>query len=196
MGAMQSVEWMFVIPGISGPDDPRIDALYERADCLVESHSGLKLVTILATGSTAVEAGLSALTTMEQCGLHAERSYPDLVTRSDIAERTGKERQAVDHWIRGNRRKDFPTPVHLAGRGLWLWRDVAEWLERENVDHDAEEGAAYPSLADHLFIDNQLRKRSMGSAKFGVYITSSIVTTAALKGFAKGPRNQLVGAGR
>lgn len=195
MHAGQSFEWTFVVPGITGPDDKRIDALYERSDSLVESHSGLNLVTMLASGSTATEAGLAAVATLEQCGLHSQRSYPDLVTRTDIAERTGKERQAVDHWIRGNRRKDFPAPVHLAARGLWLWRDVAEWLERENVEHDADEGVAYPSLADHVFIDNQIRKRSIWSAKFAVYVTRS-TTTASLKGIEIQPRRGLVGAGR
>ncbi|WP_458315825.1 helix-turn-helix transcriptional regulator [Mycolicibacterium brisbanense] len=153
----QQYEWMFVVPEISGPDDARIDALSDRVDSVVESHSGLNLVTLLAPGDTALAAARSALRTLDQCGLRPARSYPDLVARGDIAERVGVERQAVDHWIRGQRRKGFPGPVHLAARGLWLWHDVAEWLEREHIDRDTDHGIAYPSLSDHALIDNQLR---------------------------------------
>lgn len=187
----QQFEWMFVVPEISGPDDARIDALSTRVDSVVESHSGLNLVTMLVPGDNAVAAARGALRTFDQCGLRPVRSYPDLVARGDIAERVGVERQAVDHWIRGQRRKGFPSPVHLAARGLWLWQDVAEWLERENIDYDNDEGVAYPSLSDHALIDNQLRNPYL-SAVVAVNTTIARFPTS----FSERPRERrLVGVG-
>lgn len=191
MPADQDFEWTFVVPEITGPDDPRIDALNDRGDSVVESHGGLNLVTLLVSGRTAIRAAQNALVLLDECGLKAARSYPDLCTRGDIAERTGMERQTVDHWIRGQRRKGFPNPVHLAGRGLWLWHDVIDWLIRENVGTSAgEDGVGYPTLPDHAAIDNQLQNRLVLSSK--VAFCSSQTSLSRL---ATLPKRRLVGAG-
>lgn len=191
MQAEQSFEWMFVVPDITGPDDPRIDALYERSDALVESHGGLNIVTVLVPGRTGIDAARVAVGILGDCGLTAVRSYPDLVTRGDITERTGMERQTVDHWIRGQRRKGFPDPVHLAGRGLWLWRDIDEWLKREGVGPGAEDDVAYPLLADHAAIDNHLRRKVVVSG-----VMSVCTARVSLTQLATLPERHLVGAGR
>lgn len=56
----------------------------------------------------------------------------DLVSQTDIAERTGKTRQAINHWIKRDRhRSGFPAPAYGAQSRspLWRWSDVAAWLE-------------------------------------------------------------------
>ena len=55
----------------------------------------------------------------------------DLVSQTDIAERTGKSRQAINHWIkRDGHRSGFPAPAYGAQSRspLWRWADVAAWL--------------------------------------------------------------------
>jgi predicted DNA-binding transcriptional regulator AlpA len=155
----QSFEWVFVVPDISGPDDKRIDDLYGTAEALVESHGGLNLVAMLTTGHTAIEAARTALGQLSGCGLTAGRTYPDFVTRADIAERADKRRQTVDNWVRGDRQKDFPSPVHLVSGGVWLWRDVRDWLQRERIRDVPDDDVNYPSLDDHTVIDYQLARR-------------------------------------
>ena len=152
----RSYEWTFVVPDISGPDDERIDRLYAAADALVDSHSGLTRVSMLVDGQTAVAAAKKAIAKLENCGLVAERTYPEFVSRADIAERASKTRQAVDNWVRGDRQKDFPPPVHFVSGGVWLWRHVRDWLERERIQDVPVDETTYPSLDDHAVIDQQL----------------------------------------
>lgn len=153
----QSFEWMFVVPEISGPDDPRVDELGDRGEVFVESHNGLNLVSTLTSGRTAVGAARIAINLLADCKLKAQRTYPDLVTRADIAERVGMRRQAVDNWVRGDRQQGFPSPAHLVGGGAWLWRDVSDWLQRERIKGLPDDGGVlYPTLADHAVIDGEL----------------------------------------
>ncbi len=54
----------------------------------------------------------------------------ELVSQADIAARTGKSRQAVNHWIRRDAATSgFPTPAYGAETRspLWRWADVAAW---------------------------------------------------------------------
>lgn len=155
MSGTSSFEWIFVVEEVAAPDDPRIDALYDHVDALVESHSGLPLVTTLTSGESATQAAREALLAIHTAGFTVRRSYPDFVTRAEIADRVGRTRSAVDNWVRGVRQKDFPTPAHLAGGGLWLWRDVHGWVSANtHVDSD---GVGYPSLKDHAQIDYELQ---------------------------------------
>ena len=55
----------------------------------------------------------------------------DLVSQTEIAERTGKSRQAVNHWIKRDRhRSEFPPPAYgsQSRSPLWRWSDVGAWL--------------------------------------------------------------------
>lgn len=79
--------------------------------------------------------------------MRIQRVYSDLVTRAQIAERAGVTRQAVGLWIRGERHTDpaFPEPHVLGGGGLWLWRDVDQWLAEVGLPHDE---VSYPTHLD------------------------------------------------
>ena len=157
MDVGQSFEWTFVVLNLDGPDDERVDALCEATDAVVESHGGLHLIAVLTEGPTAVDAARRAIAQLRSCDLQATRTYPDFVTRADIAERSNKRRQAVDNWVRGDRQKDFPGPVHLVGGGIWLWHDVQAWMRRERIQDVPPDDALYPSLSDHAAIDDELR---------------------------------------
>lgn len=145
-------ELIFVVPEVSGPGDLRIEKVEEHLDIVIESHNGLTLATVTAEGSEAVAAALTAATVLAACGLRPVRSYPDLVTRQDIAERAQVTRQAVGNWVRGDRMQSdpFPSPANLAGGGVWLWGDVVAWLQRHDYEID---DIGFPSMDDHARID-------------------------------------------
>lgn len=186
----QSFEWMFVVPEISGPDDPRVDELSDRCEVFLESHSGLNLVSTLTTGATAAAAARAAIGLLASCRLHAARTYPDLVTRVDIADRLKKRRQTVDNWVRGDRHEGFPKPVHLVGGGAWLWRDVRDWVDRERVrDIPDDEGVGYPTLADHALIDSELlRSAGVVSAGAPFVVANDAVYEITLGALRQEPR--------
>lgn len=153
--SLTDFELIFVIPDVSGPGDERIAAAEEHLDIVVESHSGLTLATVTAEGADSVAAALAAAAVLSACGLPPVRSYPDLVTRQDIADRAEVSRQAVGNWVRGERIQSdpFPAPVNFVGGGAWLWGDVAAWLRRHDRGADEME---FPSIDDHARIDSRL----------------------------------------
>ncbi|MEV8238484.1 hypothetical protein AB0P23_24835 [Rhodococcus sp. NPDC077669] len=162
-------EFIFVIPKVADPGDARIAAAEEHLDMVVESHGGLTLATVTAEGSDAVAAALNASAVLAVCGLPPERTYPDLVTRQDIAERAEVSRQAVGNWVRGERVQShpFPTPVNLVGGGAWLWGDVVSWLRQQERNTDEVE---FPSMKDHARIDSHILNGPRGSSTIKGYL--------------------------
>jgi hypothetical protein len=145
-------ELIFVIPEVSSPADERIGKIADSFDIVVESHGDLTLATVIVEGLDATTAGLAAAQTLHLNGLTPIRTYLDLVSRQDIADRADVSRQAVGNWVRHDRHETdpFPAPHSLVSGGVWLWADVAKWLSRrgiytERVDH--------PTLADHTRLD-------------------------------------------
>ncbi|CQD11955.1 hypothetical protein BN1232_02256 [Mycobacterium lentiflavum] len=174
---------MFVLPDVTDPGDPRIDALYGAHEALVESHGGLSLASMVTPGETPIAAARMAIAHLAACGFNPERTYPDLVTRADIADRLEKRRQTVDNWVRGERKRDFPSPIHFVGGGVWLWRDVRDWVERAQVrDLPDDDGIGYPSLADHTVIDSELlRTGGFWSPVVPFVVPDAVRTLAALQ---------------
>ncbi|MGW6424208.1 helix-turn-helix transcriptional regulator [Nocardia sp. NPDC055053] len=137
--AVEDFEFMFVVEGIVDAFDPKIGLVEARLDCIVERHSGLTLMTVTAAAASAFAAGVHAVQVLESVGITVLRTYADLVTRQDIADRAEVTRQAVGNWVRGERcgTQPFPLPTNLAAGGLWLWRDVNEWLASRGLRHDS-----------------------------------------------------------
>lgn len=158
-------ELIFVTPDLSGPGDPRIEQIENHLDVVVESHSGLTLTTVTVEGADAISAALNAAAVLTGCGLTPTRSYPDLVTRQDIADRAEVSRQAVGNWVRGERQQSdpFPVPANLVGGGVWLWGDVVAWLR--NHDYETDD-LAFPTLEEHSRIDALLRTPTGRGAVF------------------------------
>lgn len=74
----------------------------------------------------------------------------DLVAVPDIAERTGRTRQAVSLWVSGARAKGgFPSPQGVIGDGIrvWDWASVHHWLMRSSLDVELEDDA-FPIPSD------------------------------------------------
>ncbi len=156
---MTSFELMFEV---ESPNDDLVDRLYDSEDAIISSHSGLTLVTMTFEGVSAMSAAKCAVIRLEELGFVVARLYEDLVTRTEIAERASVTPQAVGSWIRGERQAtqhgEFPKPFSIAGgsRGLWLWREVNEWLKGLGKD----DGVEYPSRLDYLYVNEWMVSRT------------------------------------
>ncbi|MFE3799660.1 helix-turn-helix transcriptional regulator [Nocardia tengchongensis] len=150
-------EVAFVIETVEA-DDPRIDQAMEvLPGTTISGALGLTVATTLVDADTAIEAGLRAAKALAAVGLTPQRTYQDLVSRQDIADRVGMSRQAVGNWVRGERQNSqpFPAPVTLASGGLWLWTSVVRWIEATGVAELNE--STLPTLDDHCTLDMMIR---------------------------------------
>jgi transcriptional regulator with XRE-family HTH domain len=146
-------EIAFVTEPLADPADGRLDRVTAMVPNLgVASDGNLTIVTALVRAADAIEAGLRVAKAIETSGISVLRTYQDLVTRQDIADRLGVTRQAVGNWVRGERHDDtpFPSPVSLVAGGVWLWGDVAAWARTRSY---AVDEALFPSLTDHNRLD-------------------------------------------
>lgn len=153
-------EIAFVIPELTDAFDPRVAQVEEEMDIVVSSHSGLAVATVITAGRDAVAAGRAASTVLSSCSLPPQRTYPDLVSRQDMADRLDVSRQAVGNWVRGERHQahPFPGPVNMVAGGVWLWGDIATWLRR--TGRDFGDDLDFPALEDHARLDSILATAS------------------------------------
>jgi transcriptional regulator with XRE-family HTH domain len=82
------------------------------------------------------KAVASAYVDVRHAGASVDRIEPDyLVSLSEIAERSGKSRQAISLYTNGERGAGFPAPVArvTSKHPLYDWEEVAGWL----VERDA-----------------------------------------------------------
>ncbi|PSR66842.1 XRE family transcriptional regulator [Nocardia sp. MDA0666] len=159
-------EIAFVIETVEA-DDPRIDRAMEALPgTTISGALGLTIATTLVDAHSAIEAGLHAAKELAAADLAPLRTYPDLVSRQDIADRVGMSRQAVGNWVRGERHnaKPFPVPVTLVAGGAWLWASVVRWIEETGAAELNE--SALPTLADHCVLDTMMRQ---GLSRFNVF---------------------------
>ncbi|AXQ63904.1 helix-turn-helix DNA-binding protein [Gordonia phage Horus] len=168
----QEFEIIFVTEPIADPCDERIDRAMELVPgSTVTNYGALTLASVFFDAETAVEAGLHAAKALESAGISVVRTYQDLVSRQDIADRAGTTRQAVGHWVRGARLGgDFPAPTTLVGGGAWLWGDVVAWMRQQGLE---VEPTGYPTLADHLSLDRMIA-RGVGSLTIGPMRTGEV----------------------
>lgn len=151
---MTAYELIFVLDEVGELGDPRVDAVEAELDALFERHGDLCLATISVEATSAYSAAVEGVRHLVAAGFVVRRSYPDLVNRAEVAERLGVTRQAVGNWIRGERQSAvvFPSAVHLAAGGLWLWGDVIDWYRASGCEITDPE-LRYPSIDDHVAID-------------------------------------------
>lgn len=137
---MIDYEFVLVIDGVVD-DDEVTDRLYEVgcADATFGSVDGVGFGEFNREAGSFPDAVSSAIRDVESVdGLEVRRVEPDdLVTMSEIAERSGRTRESVRLLVAGHRGQgDFPAPVsHLRSRfRLWRWSDVAAWAGVTGVE--------------------------------------------------------------
>ncbi|CAM3804915.1 hypothetical protein [Nocardiopsis rhodophaea] len=157
---MPEYEFTFVVDG-TDLDDDAVQVLTDDLDALFSRFHGVLRMSVAAEGPNAVAAAAEvfAHVRMHAGRVRLVRLDRDLVGVADIAERTGRTRQNVTQWIRGERRNSegaaFPRPEGAVGRSLvWLWSEVNEWLRGIGLD----DGENHPTRSEMTDIDYRLQQ--------------------------------------
>ncbi len=127
---------------LHGPlDDMDADRLYDgvRDEVSVETGPRGNWVSFDREAQSFLEAVLSALQEILNLGFEPLMVEDELVSMSDIAERTRRTRQSVSMLVDGRRGGgDFPPPAAGNVRSpLWHWADVEAWFATEEQDATA-----------------------------------------------------------
>lgn len=134
---MKVHEFTIVASGLH-PDADDVANIFYEAGCDDASVSFQKGVLILEFDREAASfsaAVISAFDDVLKAGATVERFEPDhLVSLADIAKRTGLSRSAITNYHKGDRGREFPTPVArvTSDSPLWDWCEVATWLHGRN----------------------------------------------------------------
>lgn len=147
---------------IDEADEEAYEAVEEVFDIVVATHGKTVYLTAeLDDCTSAISAARKAILVLTAAGIRIRRLCEDLVTRADIAERTGMTRQAVGQWIRGERRaadgQAFPEPYYPVAGGVWLWGEVNAWLQRTGIN--CEDDTAYPDRCDYAVVNAEMLDR-------------------------------------
>jgi hypothetical protein len=117
-------------------DEATSDLFFEAGldDAAVTVLDGHSALDVDRDAATLLDAIASAITHAESVtGIQVMRvEGEELVSQADIAERTGRTRQAVNHWIKRDADSSgFPEAAYgISTRSpLWRWVDVQSWLE-------------------------------------------------------------------
>lgn len=117
-------------------DEATTDRFFEAGldDVAVTAFEGLPALDVDREASTLFAAIASAIAEAESVpGVRVLRvEGEELVSQADIAERIGRSRQAVNHWIkRDAESSDFPEQAYGASTRspLWRWGEVQAWLD-------------------------------------------------------------------
>jgi hypothetical protein len=132
---MMGHEFTLIVEGPDLQDDAHFEALFEAGfdDATVGRVGSIQYLDFDREAETFADAVFSATKGIEAAvpGLRVVHLEPeDLVTMSEIAERTGRTRESVRLLINGDRGPGaFPAPAtHFRSRQrMWRWLDVAVW---------------------------------------------------------------------
>ena len=137
---MKTYTFTLVLSGFTELREDVEDCLFESGcdDALLSFRDGVPYIDFDREAKSIREAILSAINNVEGADIGARviRVEPDeLVTASEIAERTGRTRESIRLLAAGKRGQGgFPPPLRgmKSRTRLWRWAEVALWLaERE-----------------------------------------------------------------
>ncbi|MQA91306.1 MAG: hypothetical protein GEU90_13940 [Gemmatimonas sp.] len=133
---MMPHQFTLIVEGLDLQQDAHLDALFEAGcdDAMVGRIGSVQYLDFDREAETFADAVFEATEAIENAGLgtrvvHLEPD--DLVTLSDIAERTGRTRESVRLLISGARGPGgFPAPAtHFRTRKrMWRWQEVVSWF--------------------------------------------------------------------
>ena len=172
---MQNWSFTLIIEGGDLQSDETFNALFEAGcdDALVARTNGVQFMDFDRDAETLADAVLSAVSAVESvAGLEVVRLVDsDLVSMSEIAERTGRTRESVRLLVSGARgRGGFPAPANDPRRPhrVWRWSEVDRWMRdtfgyepQQGTDEDLLAALAAGLAARHYFrrLDPQQRER-------------------------------------
>lgn len=172
---------------VSPLTDDLEDSIDEQFDAVMATHGRTTKVTLLAEGTDAVDAAGSAVSILRQLGIQAIRLMDDLVTRAEIAERSGVTTQGVGLWVRGERnRADFPEPFVRAGSArLWLWGEVVDYLRA--IGHGVDGSLQFPTRQDIQVIAGMLAPTRHHDGGYTAFATRRAVVHTRIDGVGATP---------
>ena len=135
---MKIHEFAIIASGLDPEAEDFEDRFFEAGcdDATLSFQKGVIIAEFARDAVSFSKAVTSAYEAVLRAGATVERVEPDyLVSLSEIAERSGKTRQAISLYTNGERGQGFPPPVArvTSNHPLWDWEQVAEWL----VERDA-----------------------------------------------------------
>ena len=141
-----------VFDGLDLDDSDVVQAIFDAVPEAVPAR--INGVTTVSAELTAPNAELAALALAEKVVAAVHTAVPvrvdqDLVSISDIAERTGRTRESVRLLVDGKRGPgNFPGPVGVVGDAIriWPWAVVTEWF-RHRLGTDLGETGLPPESA-------------------------------------------------
>ena len=123
--------------------DEDADRLFDAFDEEVAVEEGPRghFVGFERGGHSFLDAVLDAIEEIIALGIEPLAVEDELVSMSDIAERTGRSRQSVSMLVGGQRGPGgFPRPVAGNVRSpLWHWADIASWFQNSAGEREAFE---------------------------------------------------------
>jgi hypothetical protein len=141
----KTYQFTVVLKSVNDKIDELEDSLYEAGcdDALINFRNGAVYLEFDREASSLEEAVVSAIKDIRSASVDvdvASIAPENLVTESEIAKRLKLNRQTVSLWIKGERRKGFPSPVmRLAEKSpLWNWYEVVTWLFNNQIITDKE----------------------------------------------------------
>lgn len=133
---------------VEGPDlqhEAQVNALFEAGcdDATVGRLGAIQYLDFDREAESFAEAVLEAAEAIESAGVGARVVHlepDDLVTMTEIAERTGRTRESVRLLISAQRGPGrFPAPAtHFKSRRrMWRWQEVAAWFAKARGEPQA-----------------------------------------------------------
>lgn len=130
---MKIYEFSIIASGLD-PQAADFESRFYDAGCddaTISFQKGHIIADFAREAETLDIAIASAIEAMTAAGATVDRVEPDpLVSLAEIAARTGMSRAAMTQYSKGQRGKDFPSPIArvTSDSPLWDWAGVALWL--------------------------------------------------------------------
>jgi predicted DNA-binding transcriptional regulator AlpA len=162
---MKVSEFAIVASGLDPNADDFEDRFFEAGcdDATIVVKRGAIILEFAREADSLSDAIESAIASVRRAGAEIVRIEPDnLVSLSEIAERSGLTRAAISNYAKGERGKEFPRPVArvTSESPLWDWTDVAAWLRaRGQIEAGALADARAIKVANDSLESQQRRRR-------------------------------------
>jgi predicted DNA-binding transcriptional regulator AlpA len=140
---MKMFEFSIIASGLDPEAEDFADRFFNAGcdDATLSFQKGHIILDFAREANSIDAAIVSAMECVAAAGAKIDRIEPDpLVSLSDIASRTGMSRAAMTQYSKGQRGKNFPSPVAriTSDSPLWDWASVAKWLfQNEKLGRDA-----------------------------------------------------------
>jgi predicted DNA-binding transcriptional regulator AlpA len=140
---MKTFEFSIIASGLDPEAEDFADRFFNAGcdDATLSFQKGHIILDFAREAESIDAAIVLAIESVSAAGAKVNRIEPDpLVSLSDIAFRTGMSRAAMTQYSKGQRGKNFPSPVAkvTSDSPLWDWASVAKWLfENEKISRDA-----------------------------------------------------------